>query len=262
MITMPSAEYHRRPEVNKSLLDLIEAAPAKAKARLDGAPSEPTPAMLLGTAFHAAVLEPETLIKSPEFNKRSKEGKAEAEAFAQEHAGKVIVDPDTFATVQGMREGVMRHPVARRIFDDGIPEQSCFAELMGVPVRCRPDWVRPSADLICDLKSTSDASPDQFSRSVANFRYHVQHAFYQDTIQAAGYAVRSFVFVATERAFPHLCAVYVLDPADVERGREAYRRNLETYLECQASGVWPGYDEGIRVLQLPAWFRKATQGDF
>jgi hypothetical protein len=253
MITMPSAEYHRRPEVNKSLLDLIEQAPAKAKARLDGAPSEPAPAMLLGSAVHAAVLEPDTLIKSPSFNLRTNQGKEDAAIFAKENAGKVIVDPDTYELVQGMREGVMRHPVARRIFDDGLPEQSCFSELMGVPVRCRPDWYRPSAELVTDLKTTSDASPDQFARSIANFRYHVQDSFYRDVIQAAGYAVRSFVFVAVEKTPPHLCAVYVLDPADVERGREAYRRNLETYLECQASGVWPGYPETIQVLHLPKW---------
>jgi exodeoxyribonuclease VIII len=256
MITMPSAEYHRRPEVNKSLLDLIEAAPAKAKARLDGAPSEPTPAMLLGTAVHAAVLEPWALIKSPEFNKRSKEGKAEAEAFAQEHTGKVIVDPDTFAIVQGMREGVMRHPVARRIFDDGLPEQSCFAELLGVPVRCRPDWYRPSAGLLTDLKSVTEGTPDGFSKSVAKWNYHLQHAFYMDVCRAAGFDIRSFVFVVVETKPPFCAAVYVLDDEAVEIGRDTYRRLLDIYKRCVETNDWPGYPDTIQKISLPGYFTR------
>lgn len=261
LISIPADEYHSLPHVSKSQLDLIAKAPAKLRAYLDGDKPSPTPAMLLGTAFHAAVLEPEKLVCAPAFDRRTKLGKEAAAEFESEHAGRdvVIVDPSVHATATAMRASVLAHQVARRMLDDGLAERSLFSELQGVPVKCRPDFYRPISNLFVDLKSTDDASPDGFARSCAKYRYHVQAAFYMDVAEAAYIDVRSFVFVACEKAPPYLCACYVLDASDVERGRDAYQRDLATYARCQSENNWPGYSEFIEVISLPAWSRKPQE---
>ena len=39
----------------------------------------------------------------------------------------------------------------------------------------------------------------------------------------------------------------------MEHGRKLYLRDLETYMRCKESGVWPAYPSDIQVLSLPRW---------
>jgi uncharacterized metal-binding protein len=253
---LPFAAYRERPEVNKSLLDLVAVAPAKARAYLDGADQEQTVSMLLGTAVHCATNEPEKLVCIPRFDKRTKQGKADAE----EYFGNITdhdflaVEEDVFEKAHQIASSVKTHPRAKALLDKGSAEVTVISELDGVPVKCRVDWMRDNG-LLVDLKTTQDASPEGFARSVAKYRYHVQCALYTDACRSAGVDVRSFVFVAVETKPPYLVACYMLDPLDIERGRTQYRRDLATYRECVESGTWKGYSDDIKVLELPAWAR-------
>jgi hypothetical protein len=51
-------------------------------------------------------------------------------------------------------------------------------------------------------------------------------------------------------------------PDDViDRARRKYRRLLNVYAECLASGKWPGYtvDGEILLLQMPAWATRENE---
>jgi hypothetical protein len=257
VIRLTNTEYHDRTDyVSKSMLDRIHKAPAVLRDYLDGDRPEPTPAMVFGTAAHAAVLEPERLICMPKFDKRTKAGKEAAAEFEAEHAGRdvVIVEPETYDTVRALAESVRRHPVAARILNQGEPELSAFGIVDGVLCKARPDWWDKSTGICADLKTCQDASPAGFARSVANFRYHVQNAFYPDVMGGeGGVNVESFVFIACERHPPFLVGVYVLDAEALEMGRAEYQQDLALYKECVESGSWPGLSERIEVLSLPKW---------
>lgn len=60
-LDITNADYHGGEGINKGLLDFVARSPMHAKALLDQANDnkrEPTPAMILGTAFHTLLLEP------------------------------------------------------------------------------------------------------------------------------------------------------------------------------------------------------------
>ena len=90
---MTNEAYHGdTTRISKSGLDLIAKSPAHYWSRYldpNREKKEPTAAMLLGTAVHFAILEPEEFGRRyqvlPEINKRSNAGKAEFEAL-MEHA--------------------------------------------------------------------------------------------------------------------------------------------------------------------------------
>ena len=108
--------------------------------------------------------------------------------------------------------------------------------------------------VIVDLKTTRDASPDGFAKSVAQYRYHVQAAFYSDGYKAAfGEAPRGFVFIAVETEPPYLVAVYVASETMTSRGRIEYQTDLDTFRECLATDTWPGYSSSPLTLDLPKW---------
>lgn len=250
-LEMPSAAYHGMTDhVSKSMLDMIHKSPAHLLAYLDGQNRQETAAMAFGTAFHAAVLEPLRIVRAPKFDKRTKAGKEDcAEFYAGLDANDVAVDPDTYEVVSRMSESVMNHPFAFHIFENGKAEKSVFRELVGVKCKCRPDWVS-DLGFIADLKSSDDASPDGFSRSIAKWRYHVQDAFYSDLC-----GIPDFCFVVVEKSPPYLCAVYVIDCDDTQQGRDEYLRDLETYKACMESGEWSGYSKEVEVIKLPKWAR-------
>lgn len=56
---LPAADYHRGPGISKSGLDLIHRSPLHYAAARAAANDNPTPSQVLGTAFHALLLEPD-----------------------------------------------------------------------------------------------------------------------------------------------------------------------------------------------------------
>lgn len=65
---LSNAEYHAGPGESKSLLDLVRRSPVHYAARKepanDNEQRQPTPAQMIGTAFHALLLEPKEFAKN------------------------------------------------------------------------------------------------------------------------------------------------------------------------------------------------------
>lgn len=174
-----------------------------------------------------------------------------------ENAERMILNPEQWKMIHGMRDSVMAHPAASALLTrvPGRAEQSIYwiDAITGTLCRCRPDWWRDD-NLPIDLKTTEDASPEGFARSIAKFRYDVQAAFYLDGIAAAtGQRPKNFVFIAVEKKPPYAVGVYVLDAETLEIGRGLYREDLAAYTECAKSDLWPGYGDKIQTINLPAW---------
>jgi exodeoxyribonuclease VIII len=255
---LTNAEYHASPAISKSGLDLIHRAPALYRWR-QANPAEQTPAMRLGTLTHAIVLEPdlferETAVRPEGIDRRTSVGKADLAAFELEAEGREIISSEKGAKLAAIRDAVRSHPAAAKaLADSPVIEQSIFWDVDGIACRCRPDAVT-ARGVIVDLKTTRDASPDGFAKSVAQYRYHVQAAFYFDGYKAAfGEAPRGFVFIAVEAEPPYLVAVYVASEAMTNRGRHDYRADLETFRRCQDTDTWPGYSDAPLTIDLPKW---------
>ena len=127
--------------------------------------------------------------------------------------------------------------------------------------RSRPDWLLDDGSVIVDLKTTEDASPRGFQRSVAQYAYHQQAAWYLHGLeQASGICPAQFVFVAVEKKPPYAVGVYAADAEMIKAGWEAAERNLERIAECRAANHWPGYGEDIQPISLPPWMRPRADG--
>jgi exodeoxyribonuclease VIII len=111
-----------------------------------------------------------------------------------------------------------------------------------------------------DLKTTEDASPEAFAKSIANWSYDTQDAFYTDGVLAAtGKPLKAFVFLVVEKSArvvegqPLGVAVYQLDEAGRELGRAKYREDLGIYAQCVKTGIWPCYGDKLKTISLPQW---------
>jgi exodeoxyribonuclease VIII len=169
---------------------------------------------------------------------------------------RTVLSADDWDTLHAMRESVMAHPKAAALLArKGRAEQSVYwvDKITGMLCRCRPDFLTDD-NIVVDLKTTEDASAEEFAKSCANYRYHVQHPFYWDGLTAIGRKPLAFVFIAVEKKAPYAVGVYVLRAEDIELGRMEYRANLSLYAECFKTGNYPAYSQDVEPLALPAWY--------
>ena len=246
-----NADYHADPAVSASHLHAVAASPYHYWSRFlapDRPPSVQTAAMKLGSLTHCAVLEPDQLASrygiAPD--RRTNAGKA---AVAEmEAAGIEAVTAPEMEQAMAMAASVRSHQAAAALLRDGKAEQSFWFDdiATGLRCKCRPDWYTGST--IVDLKTTVDASPKGFAKSVAQWRYHVQQSHY-----LAGTFAERFVFIAVEKSYPYAVGVYELDADAVQFGDYERRNNLQTIADCRAISEWPGYGNTIQPLSLPKW---------
>jgi len=249
---MPASEYHRLPRASKSGLDKIARSPAHYRWFTDN-PSEPTKSMQLGTALHSLIFDGVSPLVMPDFS--GKGSVAARDEWKESNAGALIVSADDFGAIHSMRDALMAHPIIGTALRGakGRPEVSALWTCPDTGIECKSrfDWLLEP--LLLDLKTTTDASPFGFARSIANFRYHVQDAFYSQAAASEGLDVRHFLFAGVETSPPYLCAIYQLDDEAREIGRRLYLRDLRTYQQCVERNEWPGYSPEIQTLSLPKW---------
>ena len=270
---MDNAAYHAHPAVSKSHLDLVARSPLHYWARYIDPKRElpePTPAMRIGTALHTHVLElscwdEEIAVAPGDINRRTKEGREQWAAFEAAAAKKTVITADDAAQVMAMGRAVMRHPAAAMLL--GLPGKAETTYMWtdattGLECKCRPDWLTDDGSIVVDLKTTKSARVQDFKRSVADYRYHCQAAWYLNGLeQATGRRPDQFIFICVETTAPYAVAVYAADAEMVDRGHQQAMRDLARLAECRAANHWPSYSEQIEMLSLPGWMTgvKTTQ---
>lgn len=279
--------YHGGPGISKSHLDVIERSPMhywQAYINPERTPRVPTVAMRLGTAIHSAVLEPELFAQEyavePEeapsrptsrqlTAKKPSEATADAidywEAFDMANEHRTILTRDQWDTALGCREAVRKHSAARALLQRGSAEVSFYGVEpdTGALVKCRTDWLNWQDDVIVDVKSTVDASPDKFMRSVLDYRYHVQVPFYRAVMEAAmdAPAPKRWVFLAIEKTAPYAIGLYTLPEDVIKAAWRVAQRNLQAILDGKLLGHWPDFGTEVRELVLPRWAERQLDMD-
>lgn len=249
-----NSDYHASHGISNSGLSRIAQSPAhfkypKAKSS--------TRAMEIGSAIHCAILEPERYIQDYRVVECDARTSSLYKAACKDRDSSLVLTMAEADNVNGMQESAYRNMSAASLLLDTLAsrELSVYAKdpETGLLVKCRFDLL--TKDLIAlDLKKTQDARADAFSRSIFNYWYHRQAAFYSDVLfWATGERLKAWKFLAMEEQSPYACKVYQLDEEAMEIGRVEYRMALDTYAECVESGEWPAYGGDEEVISLPGW---------
>jgi len=174
--------------------------------------------------------------------------------------GKTPLLEHEYAVVKAMAEAIRRHPLAMTLLSgDGGVEQSAFwhDDEFDVWRRARFDrWTRLINGMVAivDYKTATTADPHTFARKAPDFGYEMQAAWYRDAAKAVGLDDdAAFVFIVQDKNPPYLVSPVQLDDPALARGRARNRQALETFRDCQQSGIWPGYSDDIETVSLPRW---------
>lgn len=250
---LSNEDYHRADGISKSGLDLILRSPAHYRF---AEKREATRAMEIGTALHCAILEPERfaseyMLLRNVTDRRASEYKEAVKVWGSER----VLTGTEADKVAGMQESMLSHPeLSPFIKGEGDCELSVFANdpETGALVKCRFDKLL-KAKLAIDVKKTQDLR--DFPKSVVNYGYHIQAAFYMDVWKwATGDDLDGFIFAAVEENMPHASAMFDLDDEAIGIGRMLYRKALNTYVECHERDEWNGIHQRRMNIQLPSWY--------
>jgi exodeoxyribonuclease VIII len=215
-----------------------------------------TGSMRKGSAAHALVFGDRDVVVYDGVRR----GKA-WDMYQEEHAGDIIVIQSEYEPAARMAESVMRNPNARALIERCRDfERYIKWTRAGLPCGGTPDADGPG--LLVDLKSTKTSNPDKFARSVDQYSYHAQLAWYRYGIRANGGTVEECYIVAVESTAPYVTQVFRMTPKRLEFGDRLCTLWMERYRVCSETNTWPGYSETIVDLDVPDYLDDSVEMDF
>ena len=251
-------DYAKIDAVNYSSLKHMRRSPMHYRYRMDH-PEEPTEAMLLGTAAHRAILEPDRLGDFAIWTGGRRYGR-EWDAFCADHEGQQILRADDAAHVAGIVTAVHRNETARNYLRRGQSEVVALWEMFGRKFKGRLDrWIQED-NLVLDLKTCRDCRSWAFGAQAYKLGYHMQAAMYADAVRTLTGIEPAMRILAVENKPPFESAVYRVPPEVLQLGRGEYVELVGRLFECELSALWPAEIEHECDLRLPA-YTLASSGD-
>lgn len=249
-------EYQRNSAVSRSFLVDMLKSPAHAKWNSENKEA-PTLAMLIGSATHTMLLEPELFDGEylvADIDRRTTVGK-ELDAKAKLD-NLTVLKTEQKQIIDDMIASIKANKSATKMLKNGQAEMSIFWQdkETGINCKARMDYVR-SEGIIIDLKTCLDASPAAFEKTILANNYHVQAAMYLDGLFEVGHTSVAFCFIAVEKEAPYGVGVYTITDDYIEIGRKIYKAGLVKLKECLDLDFWPMYPDEIIELAPPAWLK-------
>tara|TARA_R100001443_G_scaffold111830_1_gene124938 strand:+ start:34 stop:864 length:831 start_codon:yes stop_codon:yes gene_type:complete len=251
-----NAEYHgRKTHISSTGLRAYKKNKKQFKYSLTNDLVKKTKAMSDGSAIHAfllerAVFDSDFAIKPADMRLSTKEGKK----WALDNKNKIIIDSELGNNLFEIEKSVLDSP-AKLIYEiKGQTELSYFWDDFGlIKGKCRPDWISDDGNIIVDIKTTTDASPRGFQKSIANWGYHLQLGWYMRGLQKLGIPCNEFIFIAIEKTPPFSVGVYRADKEMILYADKEINKLVVDMDKSFKSEEYPDYTPEIMDLGLPPW---------
>jgi exodeoxyribonuclease VIII len=219
---------------------------------------KPTEALQFGRVVHTLVLEPEKFWNeyaclSDDVDLRTTAGKNMKKDAVERHPGKTIIRNAEFKAAEKIAENVKAHSKITPFLARAKREISIKWNIDEIPCKGRIDAYVQSHGVILDLKTTQNVTTRAFSKSIWQYGYHYQAAWYQRGLQALGLPANKFVFIAVEASSPYGVRVYELDDDVLAAAQKRIDEWLIIYQMCESTKSWPCYTQDIEVISLPSW---------
>ena len=263
-------------------------------------PPEPTPALAFGSALHTAVLEPhkfsEEYVVAGQCNALVKSTgrpcqndgsvlcgshwycRTKGHAPGPDESGELkVITQDDKEKINNIVQAISFHPAARGLIESpGDNELSAVFNHAenGQLCKLRADMWRPEWEAIVDVKTTENASREEFERSLTDYGYHRQAAFYLDGLNANGIPAKYFALIVVEKSAPYGVAVYRLMEDAIDAGREQLKRLVRIYKNCadneanlirqgkSGASAYYGYESQLQDISITQWeMRKIIRGE-
>lgn len=262
---LSNEEYHGHKEsISRSgLMDFAKSPYTYWAKHLnpDRPKREPTQQMVLGSAVHTFILEPNLFAEQfafmPEKVIKKNSGKELYEEYKNniaqiERLGKTILSSEEACILKGMGDKFFSNESAIELINNARIENSFFwqDQHSGLLLKARPDILHDN--MIVDLKTCSNASPRAFQSSMIEGGYHIQGAMIRDAVEVLeGRRINHVINICLETKYPYNMAIYLIDEDAINAGQRKYKQLCLDLKEALETNTFPDY--GIQQISLPKW---------
>lgn len=205
--------------------------------------------MRIGSGAHSLILGGPDVLLCPTKQRRGKEYDLWRKG---QPADAIVLLPKEYKKAHGIAAAVRANRLACQVlFAPGtVYEGTIFWERNGRARRSTPD--ARTLSHLADLKTCRSAEPEKFRWDAIKLGYHIQMGDYAEAMKVKnGFAPKDVYIVAVEQNAPHVCTVHRLTTGALERGLNKADEWLGKLIECEASGIWPGYADQILDFDVP-----------
>jgi hypothetical protein len=183
-------------------------------------------------------------------------------AWRDEQGGREVIKAEHFGKAKDAVAALRKDPDVMELFSHSKNQVMVCGEWRDeptgivVPLRCLIDLLPTNSHprfskWLSDFKTTKNGNPDSWARVVDDFGYDIQAALSTDLYVAATKEDRvEWVHVVQENMKPYhvVTPLPALTVEFISYGREKYRAALRLYSQCLATGKWPSYSTGTRLV--------------
>lgn len=196
--------------------------------------------------------------KGLEYLKVIKTIKAQEEEFGEENLGKRIITAEQSRRLNAMVDYIqskpkvmeyLRHP--QTLFEQGYlyldvqTNEKCMF---------RADAINPALGLIIDLKTTTDASPYAFKKTIERYYYHLSAAHYVAGAERIYDRPFQFIFIAQETSYPYKVGLYKMTMASMKKAIDMRRDLIRLIQRNREENYYPDFaDRGVKEIELSGY---------
>lgn len=189
----------------------------------------------------------------------------------QKKDNKYIVSPENWGVITEMLASCYADATINKLIKNIQYNVSIFwvDEETGLMLKTRPDIMKTSIisgenkNIVVNLKTTRDASPEAFFKDCANHDYPFQACMEMDGVLSSGLMERvdNYFWLVVEKEPPYSAQLYRFAKEDIEYCKDDYRYTLKTVKMAFDSGIFPSYSQradnkyGVIDVKLPLWYR-------
>lgn len=191
-----------------------------------------------------------------------------AKEFFEANKGKYIINDtgkESFETIEEMLSSCYQDKMIQGLIKNTEYQLSLFWDdpQTGVKLKTRPDICKRKKNIIINVKTTEDGSPEGFSKELKKWDYPLQAVIEMSGCLNSGLmeSVDKYFWLVCEKVEPYNATIYEFAPADIGAVMDTFHFMLDRIKKAEEQNKWPGYSDradneyGILTASIPLWYR-------
>lgn len=189
-------------------------------------------------------------------------------AFEAQINGRYVINDEgneSYACIEQMVESCKRDKIINALLANTEYQVSCFWQdtESGIYLKTRPDICKRRNNVIVNVKTIEDGSPQSFSKELAKYAYPLQACIEMRGVLATGLmeTVDKYFWLVVEKVAPFNATIYEFDEKDWGYNHDELDYILHKLKKAKEQNLYPGYSEradntyGILKAEIPLWYR-------
>jgi exodeoxyribonuclease VIII len=261
---LSNEDYHSDSAISRSGIMTYLDSPYKYWAHYintNREKKEVTQSMILGSAFHTFVLEPDKFYRQyviePEKVLLKNVGREAYEDYKlkleiMKTDRRILISNSEWDLLCIMHQALEKHSEAWDLIQGAQYEQSYFWQdkESGLMVKCRPDILHNN--IIVDLKTIASASSRYYQRRMYESGYHIQGAMIREGIrETTGKDIPNVINVCIEKVYPFEIGIKIISEKALDEGRRKFKAVSLDINHSIVNNTWESYQP--ETVDLPGW---------